>query len=67
MKNDVDIHPPVDPRLYTVMKQIYAQYTGYQISEVIKVIRKEIQEAEEQTRIKAELKRLKALVKEDTE
>jgi hypothetical protein len=47
------------------MKQIYAQYTGYQIAEVIKVIRKEIQDEEEQVRVKAELKRLKALVKDE--
>jgi hypothetical protein len=60
----IDINPPVDPRLYTVMKQIYSQYTGYQIAEVIKVIRKEIQDEEEAQKLKAELKRLKSLVKD---
>lgn len=57
----------VDRRLYTVLKQLYTQYTGQQIADAFAQIRKEFNEAEEQAKIKAELKRLKALVKDDTE
>ena len=49
------------------MKQVYAQYTGEQLAEVLKLIRKEITEAEEAARVKAELKRLKSLVKENVD
>jgi len=59
--------PEIDQRLYTIMKQVYAQYTGEQLAEVLKLIRKEITEAEEAARVKAELKRLKSLVKENVD
>jgi hypothetical protein len=59
--------PEVDQRLYTIMKGVYREYTGEQLAEVLKLIRKEIQEAEEAARLKAELKRLKSLAKENVD
>jgi hypothetical protein len=56
--------PEIDQRLYTIMKGVYREYTGEQLAEVLKLIRKEITEAEEAARLKAELKRLKNLVKD---
>lgn len=41
--------------LYKIMKDVYTKYTGYQVAEVVGVIRKEIQEQEEKIRIQNEI------------
>lgn len=60
------IQPPqINQQIYTVMKQLYSRYTGQEIADVIGVIRREIQEEQAQAELKAELKRLKTLVKDE--
>jgi hypothetical protein len=47
--------------VYIEMKKVYAVYTGYEISDAIGRIRKEIDAEEEKIRIKEEIKRLSEL------
>jgi len=37
-----DPKPPVDAELLKIMRDVYQRFTGYQVAEVIKVIRAEI-------------------------
>jgi hypothetical protein len=52
------VEPTIDPELYKIMKGVYARWTGYELADVIKVIRAEI-EAEQQ--LKQELAQLEQL------
>ncbi len=53
----------MNQHIYTVMKQLYSKYSGEEIAEAIKQIRKELTEAEEQARLKAQLKVLQGKIK----
>ena len=55
----------MNQQIYTVMKQLYSKYTGEEIAEAIKQIRREIQEAEEQRRLRAQLKVIQGKIKDE--
>lgn len=54
----------MNQHVYTVMKNLYSKYTGEEIAEAIKQIRKELQEAEEQAKLKAQLKLIQGKIKD---
>lgn len=58
-----DPKPPVDPELLEIMRGIYTRFTGYQLSEVIKVIRAEIDAEKEETELEEEIAVLEEKVK----
>lgn len=53
----------MNQHIYTVMKQLYSKYTGEEIAEAIKQIRKEIEEAKEQAELKRQLKVIQGKIK----
>lgn len=55
----------MNQHIYTVMKQLYSKYSGEEIATAIKQIRKEIQDAEEQRRLRAELKVIQGKIKDE--
>lgn len=54
----------MNQQVYTVMKNLYSKYTGEEIAEAIRQIRKELQEAEEQAKLKAQLKLIQGKIKD---
>jgi hypothetical protein len=57
------INPKVDPELLEIMRGIYQRFTGYQVAEVIKVIRAEINAEQEDAALDDELAVLQEKVK----
>jgi len=53
----------MNQHIYTVMKQLYSKYSGEEIAEAIKQIRKELTEAEEQAALKRQLKVIQGKIK----
>jgi hypothetical protein len=56
----------MNQHVYTVMKNLYSKYTGEEIAEAIRQIRKELTEAEEQVKLKAQLKLIQGKIKDPT-
>ena len=54
----------MNQQVYTVMKSLYSKYTGEEIAEAIKQIRKEITEAEAQAKLKVQLKLIQGKIKD---
>jgi len=50
----------VDPKCLAVLRDLYSRYTGQQIADCVAVIRKEIDAARDQERIRAEIAELTA-------
>ena len=49
---------PIDSELLTVMRDIYSRYTGYQVAEVIRVIRQELEQQREELALDEEISQL---------
>ena len=45
----------MNPKLYKIMKDVYAEFTGEELAEVIKAIRAEIQLAQEEKELNSKI------------
>jgi hypothetical protein len=58
-----DPKPPVDAELLEIMRGVYQRFTGYQLCEVVKVIRAEIDAEKEEAALDDEIAVLEEKVK----
>jgi hypothetical protein len=55
----------MNQQIYTVMKQLYSKYTAEEIATVVLQIRREIQEQQEQRRLKTQFKLIQGKRKDE--